>query len=89
MIDLDADADDVEGDGAAGGSVREAHMCCMRTNAWREMLNVEVCVIRNNVSMCLLSLRKLSVVSRERSRWGRTQRQQHPSSQTEAHGSRR
>ena len=31
-------------------------ICWMRTSAWSEMLNVEVWVIKNNVSICFESL---------------------------------
>lgn len=36
----------------------EAVICWMRTRAWREILNVDVWVIKKRVSMCLLILEK-------------------------------
>jgi hypothetical protein len=71
-MDLAVDVDDeVEAEGdfvdlALAADVleageREAVICWMRTSAWREMLNVEVWVIRKRVSMCLLILVTLKV----------------------------
>lgn len=34
----------------------DAVICWIRTSAWREILNVDVWVIRKRVSMCLLIL---------------------------------
>lgn len=50
-IDLDAVAEDKAADGAS-----DAVICWIRTSAWRDILKVEVCVIRKSVSMCLFSL---------------------------------
>ena len=33
--------------------VREVVMCWIKTKAWREMLKVDVCVMRKSVSICL------------------------------------
>jgi len=36
----------------------EVVICWIRTSAWREILNVDVWVIKKRVSMCLLILEK-------------------------------
>ena len=41
----------------------EAVICWMRTSAWREILNVDVWVIKKRVSMCLLILEKWALAS--------------------------
>jgi hypothetical protein len=51
--DLALDDDDVLEEGES-----EAVICWMRTSAWREILNVDVWVIKKRVSMCLLILEK-------------------------------
>jgi hypothetical protein len=54
VIDFDVGVEDEEA--ADGGGASDAAICWMSTRAWREMLKVEVCVIRNKVSMCLFRL---------------------------------
>lgn len=53
FADLALDDDDVLEEGES-----EAVICWMRTSAWREILNVDVWVIKKRVSMCLLILEK-------------------------------
>ena len=48
--------EDVEEDAVATVMAKEEVICWMRTSAWREMLNVDVWVMRKRVSMCLLIL---------------------------------
>lgn len=57
MIDFAVD-EGVDDDAGSEAVVvtREALICWIRTRAWREMLKVEVCVIKKRVSICLLIL---------------------------------
>ncbi len=51
-------AEEEEEDGEVVSVVveRDPAICWINTSAWREMVNVDVCVIRKRVSMCLLIL---------------------------------
>jgi len=50
-------------DDVLGAGESEAVICWMRTSAWREILNVDVWVIKKRVSMCLLILEKWALAS--------------------------
>ena len=43
-------------DGLLAGEERVVDIWRMSVRAWREMLKVDVCVIRNSVSMCFWNL---------------------------------
>lgn len=58
MIDFEVEDADEEDAGEVGSA--EA-ICWINTRACNEILNVDVCVIKNKVSMCLLILTSMNI----------------------------
>ena len=71
MMDLAVEDDEAEvvftglasDDDVLEADESEAVICWMRTSAWREILNVDVWVIKKRVSMCLLILERRALAS--------------------------